>query len=148
MKGVPVQTLRSTIFAFLDKVDALLKGEPVRLILYSAAAVVYATVYVLNAMGVTKFGAELSFEAAVALTGAAITLLVLVVERVRMFVFSPMTYIEDLADEAKAAHESAHAAEAFSQMNQILAAAKAAQTPKRRIPVGTVKAAGSKDQSN
>lgn len=146
MKGAPVKTLRSTVSAILDKVAALLQSEPARVIGYGAAVVVYLVVAGLNAMGITKLGSGLSFDAAIAITVSSLTFVGLVVEAIRKFVYSPLTYIEDLADENKAGHQAAHMEES---LNQIISSAIAEAQPKtKQVAIGSVKAAGSKDQSN
>ena len=96
--------------AILEKARSLLLGNPARAIGYGAAVVIWLVVRLANELGV-QFG-ELSFEASVAAAFAAITVLVTVIEGIRKFVYSPQTYIEDLADEWQAGHDAAH----FEQM--------------------------------
>lgn len=153
MKGVTVKQLRTFVSALLDKVDLLLKGEPARLIMYGAALVVFIVIQVLNARGITRLGANLSFDEALGVTAGSLALVVAVTESVRRFVYSPQTYIEDLSDEAHIAHEAAHLEEDLAR--QVEAAAQrreaelaAKQPTKRAVAVGTVKADGSGDKSN
>lgn len=107
MKGVSVNQLRVFITAILDKTSNLLKAEPARAIGYGAAVVLYLVVRVLNAKGYVQFG-QLTFEESIVATLAAMTVISGVVESIRRFVFSPQTYIEDLADSYVEGHISAH----------------------------------------
>jgi hypothetical protein len=102
-----VNNIRAFVSALLAKVDSFLTTEPARLIGYGAAVVVFLVVQLL---GIVKPGLlpALSFEDAIGDAFAAIATLVILVESIRRFVFSPQTYIENLSDEAQAAHEAAH----------------------------------------
>ena len=140
MKGASVNALRNAALAVLDKLDAMLKGEPARTIGYGAAGVIMLVVYLANMRGITRLGANLSFDDAIALAFGAVGFVAIVVESIRRFVYSPQTYIEDLADESKASHEAAHLEEEFQRM---MDAATSAQK-KRTVAVGTAKPAGSK----
>ena len=153
MKGVTVNQLRTAALAILDKVDTLLKTEPARLIGYGAAVVVVLAAQVI---GHFKPGVlpNIGFDEALGLTAAAITFMVVVVEAIRRAVYSPQTFIEELSDEWKSGHESAHAEEDAQRlldefMARRQAAAEAAVQPKTQtVAVGSTKAKGSGDKSN
>lgn len=132
MKGVNVNQLRKAVSAILAKVSKLLETEPARAIGYGAAVVVYLAARVLSERGYVQF--NLSFEDSIIAAAAALTLVAGVVESIRRFVYSPMTYIEDLADE-RAAYE------------QAVAAAQARKRT-RTVSVGTAKADGTGDKVN
>lgn len=134
--------LRSVVSAFLDKVSLILKSEPARAIGYGAAAVVFLVGKVLADRGYVQF--NLSFEDSVITALAAMTLVGSVVESIRRFVYSPQTYIEDLADEFQ--QEAMRADFWFSAFEQAIAEQQSKR--KRTVPVGTPKAGGSGDLSN
>lgn len=147
-----MDNIRKVVSAILDKADQLLTTEPARLIGYGAAVVIFLAV---QGLGYVKPGLlpPLSFEAAIGDAFAAITTLVILVESIRRFVYSPATYIEDLSDESQAAHEAAHMeedlakwAETVRQHQQAKAAAAAAPQPITGI-VSDV-APGDKGKSN
>lgn len=96
MKGTSVKQLRIVTSALLDKVSNILRSEPARAIGYGAAVVVFLVARVLGERGYVEF--NLSFEESVLAAGAALTVVASVVESIRRFVYSPQTYIEDLAD--------------------------------------------------
>lgn len=144
MKGAPVKTLRSTVSAFLDKVSSLLQSEPARLIGYGAAVVIYLAARILADKGILDV--QLTFDQSITAAVAAIAVLVGIVESIRRFVYSPLTYIEDLADEYASGHEQAHFEE---EMKRAFAeAVENVKTRKRTVAVGTAKAAGAKDSAN
>lgn len=120
--------LRSTVSAILAKVDQLLTSEPARLIGYGAAVVVFLVV---QGLGIVKPGLlpPLSFEAAIGDAFAAIATLVILVESIRRFVYSPETYIGDLADESQAAHEAAHLEEDMQKWLDAVRARNLQPTP-------------------
>jgi hypothetical protein len=118
VKGVDVKQLRATVLSVLDKMEQLLTTEPARLIGYGAAAVVFLSLEVLNAKGIINFGKDMTFEQTVGLAFGAITVLVTVIESIRRFVYSPMTYIEDLSDAWQEGHDEAHAEEALRELVQ------------------------------
>lgn len=151
MKGVNVNQLRKAVSAILAKVSQLLQTEPARAIGYGAAVVVYLAARVLSDRGYVKF--NLSFEDSIIAAAAALTLVAGVVESIRRFVYSPMSYIEDLADEFQFAraqgHIEAHAEEAMqAAFGEAMDEAEAARPRKRTVTVGTAKADGSSDKSN
>ena len=141
-----MDSIRKAALAILDKVDKLLTTEPARLIGYGAAGVVFIVLKVCEAKGLTLFP-QASFDEVLGVAFTAIATTVILVESIRRFVFSPQTYIEDLADESQAAHEAAHLEE---DMQRLIAAAQAQQAkPRTRtVTVGTAKAAGSDDKAN
>lgn len=106
VEGVPVKSLQNTVTAFLDRVRQLLTSEPARLIGYGSAIVIYLVANFLASKGIIDV--KLSFEDSIVTALAAMSVLVGIVEAIRRAVYSPATYIEDLADEAKNAHEAAH----------------------------------------
>ena len=145
-----MKTLRSTISAILDKVSSLLQSEPARLIGYGSAVVIYFAANYLASKGIGVF-VPMTVEESITASVAGLAILVGIVESIRRFVYSPLTYIEDLADETKAAHEQAHAEEEFNRtLRAMVAQAEEAAKPKRtRVAVGTVKARDAdKDLSN
>lgn len=81
----------SKLQSFLDSVDALLQGEPLRAIGYGAALVVVIVVAVANALGHPIFGPNISIPDAITATTAAAAVLVGIVEGARRFVYSPAT---------------------------------------------------------
>ena len=109
------QDPRSVITRILDKVHELLLGEPARLIGYGAAVVVVLVAQALSYMGYARFD-DIDFDKALPLVGAVILLLITVIESIRRFVYSPLTYIEDLADEWQAGHEEAHLEERMNNL--------------------------------
>jgi len=132
----------------LAKANQLLVTEPARLIGYSSAVVVYFVALFLTSRGLLP---ALTFDQSVAAAFGGIATLVIIVESARRFVYSPQTYIEDLADESQAAHELAHLEIEFqSALAAIKAEHEAAVVTKQpvAIRVGTIKAAGSGDKSN
>jgi hypothetical protein len=140
-----VKSLRTLVTTFLDKVDLLLKGEPARAIGYGAAAVIFIVVQLLNARGISLFPG-ITFEQAVIDSFAALAVLVSIIESIRHFVYSPQTYIEDLSDEAEAAHEVAHLEEEFRRMLDAAQERQAAKPKRTTVTVGSTKASGSGDK--
>jgi hypothetical protein len=143
MKGVSVGSIRALVSAVLAKADTLLTTEPARLIGYGAGVVIFLVVQVLNARGITRFGSDLTFDQSLGLSFGAIVILTSVVESIRRFVYSPFTYVSDLAIEGEFQHEMAHAEEDFNR-----AMAESEQAPKPRtmtIPVGSVPQDGPKN---
>ncbi len=100
--------LRAMALVILDKMNVLLTTNPARSIGYGAAVVLWLVVAGLNQAGVTRFGTDLTFEQMLAMAFGILGTLTIVIEGIRRFVFAPMTFIEELSDEAMAAHESAH----------------------------------------
>ena len=120
--------LRAFVFALLDKVDVLLTTEPARAIGYGAAVIVFLVVQVLSSRGVLP---AMTFDQSVTLAFSAIASTVIIVESIRRFVYSPMTYIEDIADEAAAAHEAAHIEEEMAAWVAAVQARRAADSQQR-----------------
>lgn len=152
MKGVSVNKLRSIVESILDKVDALLTTEPVRLIGYSAAAVVFLAAQLIGHFKPGLLPA-VTFDEALGLSAAAVTTLVVLVESFRRFVVSPQTYIENLSDEANAAHEAAHIEEEVAYIRRAIREQQAqaiedAQPKTHTVNVGSAKAAGTGDKAN
>lgn len=147
MKGVTVNQLRIFATAVLDRVSILLATEPARLIGYGAAVVVFVVAQVLEQFRPGLLP-KLTFESAIAITASAIVFLAIVVENIRRFVYSPMTYIEDLSDESQLSHDAAHMEEDLRRMAEEAVARReaelsAAQPVKRTVTVGSTKASGS-----
>jgi hypothetical protein len=150
MKGVSVSNIRAFVSALLAEVDQLLVGEPARAIGYGSAVVIFLAIQVANAAGVTRFGANIPFEEAVGLAFAAIVTVTTVVESIRRFVYSPQTFIEQLADANAdgfaAGHADAHdelEPVLRAQQSLLLEAQEAAAAPKtRRVAVGTMPTSG------
>lgn len=142
VKGEPVKQLRATITKVLDKVDVYLQTEPARLIGYGAAVVVFLVAQV---VGRVRPGLlpDVPFETAIAITGSAIVFLTVVVENIRRFVYAPMTYIEDLADESKLSHEAAHLEEEFSRSIEQAMARRDAELAAAQQPQKTTMTVGS-----
>lgn len=128
-----------TIRKLLDKVDELLTTEPARMIAYGAAVVVFLVVQIIGHFRPGLLPA-VSFDEAVGLTISAVAALVVLVESIRRAVYSPQTFIEELADQAmrsyQAGHVDAHEEEAQARE------AEAAQPQKVRVPVGVVTQSG------
>lgn len=150
MKGVNVNQLRKAVSAILAKVSQLLQTEPARAIGYGAAVVVYLVARVLSNRGYVQF--NLSFEDSIIAAAAALTLVAGVVESIRRFVYSPQTYIEDLADEFQLAleqgHFEAHAEEAMRAAFEEAMAEQQAKRSRRTVAVGTAKASGTDEKPN
>lgn len=72
----------------LNRARALLQGETLRAIVYGAAIVVWIVVGLSNALGFTRFGANISVTDALTQATAASVLLT---ELARRFVYSPAT---------------------------------------------------------
>lgn len=142
MKGVSVNQLRALASKVLAKMDQLLTTEPARVIGYGAAVVVFLAV-----QGISYFKPgvlpAVTFDEAIGMAFAAISTLVILIESIRRFVFSPQTYIEDIADESEAAHEAAHIEEEAQRFIEGLRAqqAAAAQPQTKTVTVGSAKAA-------
>lgn len=85
--------------SLLDKVRLALTGEPARFIGYGSALVVVGVVAVANALGISRFGANLDLGSALVGTTAAIGTVTTLVESIRHFVYSPNT-VTDLLTEA------------------------------------------------
>ena len=130
----------------LDKTDQLLTTEPARLIGYGAAVVVVITAQVL---GHIKPGLlpQVGFNEALGLSLSAIAALVTIVESIRRFVYSPLTYIEDLSDEAHAAHEAAHLEEDLRRWTEAVQAEQA-KPQTQTVTVGSAQADGSSGKAN
>ena len=144
-----MNTLRKVALAILDKMDQLLTSEPARLIGYGAAVVVVLTV---KAVEFVKPGLlpQVSFDEAVGMAFTASATVVILVESIRRFVYSPLTYIEDLSDESHAAHEAAHLEEEtqrfFDRLRERVA--EESQPTTTTVGVGSVRAKGSTDKAN
>lgn len=137
-----MKQLQSFVSAFLDKVDLLLQTEPARAIGYGAAVVVFLVAQVLSARGYLP---PMTFDQSVTLALSALATLVVLVESIRHFVYSPMTYIEDLSDESAAAHEAAHLEEELRNWFDAVAARREQQQPESQTfaaGVGSTKARG------
>lgn len=145
-----MNSLRNSVGAILTKVSALLQSEPARLIGYGSAVVIYLVVNYLASKGIGVF-VPMTVEESITASVAALAILVGIVESIRKFVYSPLTYIEDLADENKRAHEEAHMEE---EMQRALASAieqaqeRVQAKRKRTAAVGTATPADSKDLTN
>lgn len=87
--------------SILDKASTLLQGEPARAIGYGSALVVVGVIYVANALGYTRFGANMDIPTALGLTTGAILTVGAVIESIRKFVYSPAT-VADLLSEVGA----------------------------------------------
>lgn len=81
--GLIPQAIKDACKPALDKIEALLQGEPARAIGYGAAVVVYLVAAAFNRIP------DVSFNEAVADSTAAIALLVSVIELIRHYVYSP-----------------------------------------------------------
>lgn len=133
-----MQKLLDIAKAILDKVDQLLTTEPARVIGYGAAFIVYAASAFLASKGIIDV--KLTFEQSVGAAFGAVGTLIILVESIRRFVYSPQTYIENLSDEAAAAHEAAHLEEAFKvTLDAIQRAANEATTTAAPAPAPAVK---------
>ena len=150
MKGVSVKQVRNVSLAILDKVRVLLSTEPARMIGYGAAVVVYLTVRLVGELRPGIFPV-IGFDEAVTVTLTALASVLVIVESIRRFVFSPQTYIEDLSDEAEAAHEAAHIEEDARRMVQALRRAaleaEAAEAEQPGIPVAPAPKVSTKGQN-
>jgi hypothetical protein len=82
----------------ITKVRDLLQGEPLRAIVYGAGVVIWLTISIANALGVTRFGPEISVEDALTQATAASVLLT---EIARRFTYSTNT-VERVAAQAAA----------------------------------------------
>lgn len=111
-----MDALRKTVLAILDKADQLLTTEPARMIGYGAAIVVYLVARLLTETHVLNL--PLTFDQSLTSAVAALATVVILVESIRRFVYSPQTYIEDIADENKAGHEAAHLEEDLARWHQ------------------------------
>lgn len=144
-----MQNIRKLIGAILDKADQLLTSEPARMIGYGAAVVVYLAVRVI---GELKPGLvpNVGFDEAVGLAFTALASVVILVESIRRFVYSPLTYIEDLSDEAQAAHEAAHIEEDLRRWKEAIEARQAAeaQPQTQTVQVGSTRAKGATEKAN
>lgn len=150
MKGVSMRTIRASALVVLDKLRELLTTEPARLIGYGFALTIYLILRLLESHGFLAFP-DATFEQVVTLVFTTMASLVIIVESIRRFVYSPQTYIEDLSDEAAAAHELAHLEEGLKAFRDELARAAAeSQTKKakRTVAIGTVKADDAGDKAN
>lgn len=142
MKGASVKQLQATALRILDTIRALLTREPARLIGYGSAGVIYLAARFLADKG--YLDVPMTFDQSLTAALAAMTTLVIIVESIRRFVYSPQTYIEDLADESAAAHEAAHLEEEFKAWLEAIKAEQAQKASKKVAVVGTAKPAGSK----
>lgn len=147
MKGNPLKYIQQ----LLDKADQLLTTEPARMIGYGAAIAIFL---VLRVVGEVRPGLVpvMSFEETIGLAFTALATVTILVESIRRFVYSPLTYIEDLSDESQAAHEAAHLEEDLHRWKAAIEAevaaqrAEAAQT--RTVNIGTVTPEGSTGKVN
>lgn len=142
-----MNSIRSIVSSILDKVDTLLTSEPARMIGYGAAVLVYLIVRI---VGELKPGLvpQVGFDESVGLAFSAIATLVILVESIRRFVYSPETYISDLSDESQAANEAAHLEEGLRRWADKVAEQQA-QAPKATVvSVGTSQADGSSGKAN
>jgi len=121
-----VDNVRTSLLAVLDKVRYLLTAEPARMIGYGAAIAIFLIVQLLNALGFTRFPL-ITLEQSIAMAGAAIVFLVPIVEGIRRFVYSPQTYIEDLADEYQNGHDLAHLEQAMALIQERIRQAQEAE---------------------
>lgn len=94
-------TISERIAALLDQARVLLQGEPARLIGYGAAVVVVLVVAIANALGFTRFGANIDLGTALGLTTLAIGSLVGLIETIRRYVYSPNT-VQRIAEQSAA----------------------------------------------
>ena len=144
-----MDSIRTFIMKVLDKADTLLTSEPARMIGYGAAVIVYL---VIRALGELKPGLipPMSFEESVGVAFSALATTVILIESIRRFVYSPLTYIEDLSDESQAAHEAAHLEEDLHRWQERIAAqaAEAAKPQTQTVVVGSAAAKGSKGEVN
>lgn len=149
MKGNALKFIRQ----LLDKADQLLTTEPARMIGYGSAVIVAIVVRI---VGEVRPGLvpQLSFDEAVGLAFTALASVTILVESIRRFVYSPQTYIEDLSDEAAAAHEAAHLEEDLRRWKEAIEAEVAAkraadQQPKTQfVEVGSVAPKDSTGKAN
>jgi hypothetical protein len=122
----------------LDTLDRLLTTEPARLIGYGAAVVITLVVAFLNSQGITRFGADLTFDQSLGLAFAAITTVTLVVESLRRFVYAPATVATEANDSHVAGHEHAED-ELLPLIDKLVAHIKATQPEPQpetiRVPV-------------
>lgn len=138
-----MNALQKTAQSILDKVDKLLTSEPARMIGYGAAVVVYLTVRVIGELKPGLFPV-VGFDEAVGVAFTALASTVILVESIRRFVYSPLTYIEDLSDESQAAHEAAHLEEDLNRLAERVMAERDAQAKQpTTIAVGSAKPRGS-----
>jgi len=79
----------TSISGFLQTLTGLLQGEPLRVIVYSAAVVVWLVTHIAISIGYTGFGASApSLDAALLVATAAAAA---ITEVCRQFVYSPAT---------------------------------------------------------
>ncbi len=90
-----MNTLSKTVSVILDRIYQLLTTEPARLIGYGAAVVVFLVAQGLNYVrpGILPV---VSFEQSLGLAFSASAMLVVLVESIRRFVYSPATHYADL----------------------------------------------------
>lgn len=135
-----MDNIRAVVDIFLAKVEHLLTTNPVRMIGYGSAVVVFIAAKVLSDAGYTRY--DITFEQAMGLTAASVAFVTLVVESARRFVYSPQTYIEDLADQWSRGHAEAHVEQVMSRIEQVIvdhrrqAEAKAPEDV--QMPIATV----------
>lgn len=90
-----MQSLIARIYALADRVQDALTGEPARFIFYGAAITVWAVVAITNALGINRFGPNISLTDALTqatLAGAFLT------ELIRRYVYSPNTVVDGTMD--------------------------------------------------
>lgn len=90
-----MQSLIARIYALADRVQDALTGEPARFIFYGAAITVWAVVAITNALGINRFGPNISLTDALTqatLAGAFLT------ELIRRYVYSPNSAAEVAAE--------------------------------------------------
>ena len=81
----------AALTALAVRAQDLLQGEPLRVIVYSAVAVVWAVTHIALALGVTRFGTDApSLDAILTIVTTAAAL---VTEACRRFVYSPASVI-------------------------------------------------------
>lgn len=98
------QSIISAVQGLLDRAEAVLQGEPARFIGYGAAIVIVGVVGVSNALGVTRFGADISLTDALVDAGAASTFVITAIESIRHFV-SPVASIPAPASDTDVAEQ-------------------------------------------
>jgi hypothetical protein len=137
-----VDNIRKAVTAILDKADSLLTTEPARMIGYGAAVVVFLAAQVISYV---KPGLlpPVKFEDALGESAAAVTLLVLLVEAIRSFVYSPATFLasaHEMMDSIVDAYDQGHIEGHQHEINEPTAAQQpeAKTSTKVAVPVGFV----------
>ena len=81
----------SKLQALAARIEGLLQGEPLRVIVYSAAVVVWAVTHIALALGVTRFGTDApSLDAILVIATSAAAF---ITEVCRRFVYSPASVL-------------------------------------------------------